>query len=87
MYNEGHDEWLAQQDEISTLWAIFAIIACWTAISAGFKKSRRQGIINTSIVAGVLYLYFTVPVINTVLTMGFVLIMSVFLVKAMWDNF
>lgn len=61
-----------QHQDVNNLLTIFAIMACILPIYYGFKKSKRQGIINSGIVSLVLYGYFTIPVIRTIVLVLFV---------------
>lgn len=60
-----------EQQDIGLMFTIFAIMACVIPIYSGFKKSTSQGLINTSIVGGILSFYSLVPGARTVITILF----------------
>ncbi len=63
---------ILEQQDVGLLFTIFAILACILPIYGGFKKSQAQGIINMSIVAAVLFLYFNIPTARSIITIIFV---------------
>jgi len=62
---------MLQQQDVYNLWFILAVIACGVVIYEGFKKSAKQGIINSSVVCAILALYVTVPGARTAIAIVF----------------
>lgn len=61
-----------QQQDISLLWLIFAALACIIPIYYGFKKSVTIGLLNTTAVVAILFLYITFPAAKTIITVVFI---------------
>jgi hypothetical protein len=61
---------LQQQWDISLLWLIFAALACIIPIYYGkwVKKSVTIGLLNTTAVVAILFLYITFPAAKTIIT-------------------
>ena len=77
---------MLQQQDVNAMWLIFAVLACILPIYYGFKKNVKSGMLNTSIVSGALFLYFTVPAAKTIITIGFILFILVGLVQGIKEN-
>jgi hypothetical protein len=60
-----------QQQDVYHLFIIFAVLACVIPIYEGFKKSTARGLINTSIVGGILSFYYLVPEARFYITVVF----------------
>jgi hypothetical protein len=79
-----HEDMMA---ETESLFAIFAALACFMVIRAGFRKSQMHGIASASGVGLVLYLYFTVPAAHTFITIAFGIFLLIGLLQTIKENF
>ena len=66
-----------QAQDVSNMWNILVLLAIILPIYYGFKKSKRQGVMNTGLVGAVLFLYIFIPAAREMILFLFIIIIII----------